>query len=136
MQLLLAAVRRWSLPCPPHVSACIPLIAGVLSRCSVARHAVEIDRTLKKVEEGVELYDTVFEKVYSASTQTQKEKFEGDLKKEIKRLQRYRDQIKSWISNSDVKQKQPLMDARRVCPPCPHTLRCRSHSLRFDSPDS
>jgi CCR4-NOT transcription complex subunit 3 len=26
----------------------------------------------------------------------QKEKFEGDLKKEIKKLQRFRDQIKTW----------------------------------------
>jgi hypothetical protein len=52
--------------------------------------------------------------VYSASTQSQKEKFEVDLKKEIKKLQRYRDQVKSWASSSEVKIKQPLLDARKV----------------------
>lgn len=35
--------------------------------------------------------------VYAPETSVnQKEKFEGDLKKEIKKLQRYRDQIKVW----------------------------------------
>ena len=35
--------------------------------------------------------------VYDADTALPlKEKFEGDLKKEIKKLQRYRDQIKTW----------------------------------------
>ena len=34
----------------------------------------EIDRTLKKVEEGIELFDDVFQKVYAASTASQKEK--------------------------------------------------------------
>ena len=34
--------------------------------------------------------------VYDADNAAQKEKFEGDLKKEIKKLQRFRDQIKTW----------------------------------------
>lgn len=35
--------------------------------------------------------------MYSPETSlNQKEKYEGDLKKEIKKLQRYRDQIKAW----------------------------------------
>lgn len=50
-------------------------------------HAAEIDRTLKKVDEGVALFDEIWDKVYSASQQNQKEKYEGDLKKEIKKLQ-------------------------------------------------
>ncbi|RWW47331.1 hypothetical protein BHE74_00046698 [Ensete ventricosum] len=33
-------------------------------------------------------------------------KFEADLKKEIKKLQRYRDQIKTWIQSSDIKDKK------------------------------
>ena len=33
----------------------------------------EIDRTLKKVEEGVEVFDEVWDKVYSATQQNQKE---------------------------------------------------------------
>ncbi|ETW02630.1 hypothetical protein H310_06094 [Aphanomyces invadans] len=74
----------------------------------------EIDRTLKKVTEGVEVFNSIWDKVYSAAGQAQKEKHEADLKKEIKKLQRFRDQIKTWIGNSDVKDKRPLTDARRL----------------------
>jgi CCR4-NOT transcription complex subunit 3 len=74
----------------------------------------EIDRTLKKVSEGVDVFNDIWEKVYSATTQSQKEKHESDLKKEIKKLQRFRDQIKNWIGNSDVKDKRPLVDARKL----------------------
>ncbi|DBA03182.1 TPA: hypothetical protein N0F65_003902 [Lagenidium giganteum] len=74
----------------------------------------EIDRTLKKVTEGVDVFNDIWEKVYSASAQNQKEKHEADLKKEIKKLQRFRDQIKNWIGNSDVKDKKPLTDARKL----------------------
>ena len=76
--------------------------------------AAEIDRVMKKVDEGVELFDEIWEKVYSADTQNQKEKYEVDLKKEIKKLQRLRDQIKTWISSSDVKDKDALLDARKL----------------------
>lgn len=69
---------------------------------------------MKKVDEGVELFDDIWEKVYSAEQQNQKEKYEVDLKKEIKKLQRHRDQIKTWISSSDVKDKDALMEARRL----------------------
>ena len=57
---------------------------------------------------------TVWEKVYSAANQSQKEKYEMDLKKEIKKLQRLRDQIKSWISSAEVKDKEPLVEARKL----------------------
>jgi len=43
-----------------------------------------------------------------------KEKYEGDLKKEIKKLQRLRDQIKTWLGSSDVKDKAPLTEARKI----------------------
>ena len=69
---------------------------------------------MKKVDEGVELFDEIWEKVYSAEQQNQKEKYEMDLKKEIKKLQRQRDQIKTWISSSEVKDKDPLIEARKL----------------------
>jgi len=69
---------------------------------------------MKKVDEGVELFDEIWEKVYSAEQQNQKEKYEMDLKKEIKKLQRLRDQIKTWIGSSDVKDKEPLIEARKL----------------------
>ncbi|KAL3670561.1 hypothetical protein V7S43_004874 [Phytophthora oleae] len=74
----------------------------------------EIDRTLKKVSEGVDVFNDIWDKVYAATAQNQKEKHEADLKKEIKKLQRFRDQIKTWIGNSDVKDKRPLVDARKL----------------------
>lgn len=53
------------------------------------------------------------DKVYGASNSNQKEKYEGDLKKEIKKLQRCRDQIKAWISSNEVKMKEALVEARK-----------------------
>lgn len=67
---------------------------------------------MKKVDEGTELFDEIYEKVYSAEQQSQKEKWEAELKKEIKKLQRLRDQIKSWISGNEVKDKDRLMEYR------------------------
>lgn len=90
----------------------------------------EIDRVLKKVAEGNEEFDMILKKVrierssccaacfsprkvYSASSSNQKDKYEQDLKKEIKKLQRYRDQIKSWLGSNDVKGAlSPLRPAR------------------------
>lgn len=69
---------------------------------------------MKKVDEGVELFDEIWEKVYAAEQQNQKEKYEMDLKKEIKKLQRLRDQIKTWIGSSDVKDKDDLIEARKL----------------------
>lgn len=74
----------------------------------------EIDKIMKKIAEGVEVFDEIWDKVYSATQQNQKEKYEGDLKKEIKKLQRFRDQVKTWIANNDIKDKKNLVDARKV----------------------
>jgi len=75
---------------------------------------VEIDRTLKKVAEGVETFETIFEKIQSSSVIAQKEKYELELKKEIKKLQRYRDQIKTWISSNEIKDKRLLTENRKL----------------------
>lgn len=55
--------------------------------------------------------------MYSASTPALKEKHEADLKKEIKKLQRFREQVKSWAASGEIKNKQPLLEARKVPPP-------------------
>ena len=78
--------------------------------------------------------------VYDTENVNQKEKYESDLKKEIKKLQRYRDQIKTWyifiaialnllraaaqwwhsclaidrIGSSDIKDKSQLMESRKA----------------------
>ena len=76
--------------------------------------AAEIDKVFKRVQEGVEEFDSVWEKLYQAPNQSQKEKYEAELKKEIKKLQRYRDQIKAWISSPEVKDKAALLDNRKL----------------------
>jgi len=76
----------------------------------------EIDRTLKKINEGNIAFDEIWERVHAAKSANQKEKYEkhwADLKKEIKRLQRYRDSVKTWASQDSIKDKRPLQDARK-----------------------
>ncbi|XP_049851019.1 uncharacterized protein LOC126324547 isoform X2 [Schistocerca gregaria] len=73
----------------------------------------DIDRTLKKVSDGIAEFECVLQKINAASTANQKEKLETDLKREIKKLQKLRDQIKCWMSNSEIKNKDPLLDSRK-----------------------
>ncbi|CAH1419647.1 unnamed protein product [Lactuca virosa] len=49
-------------------------------------------------------------KVYDTDNSNQKEKFEADLKKDIKKLQRYTDQIKTWIRSSEINDKKDLKE--------------------------
>ncbi|KAJ4472151.1 Not1 N-terminal domain, CCR4-Not complex component-domain-containing protein [Lentinula aciculospora] len=74
----------------------------------------EIDRTLKKVGEGVEYFESVYDKMQASSNQTQKEKLELDLKTQIKKLQRMRDQIKTWVASNDIKDKSSLVENRKL----------------------
>ncbi|BEI83059.1 hypothetical protein CcaverHIS002_0309270 [Cutaneotrichosporon cavernicola] len=74
----------------------------------------EIDRTLKSVATGVETFESTFDKLNHASNATQKDKLETDLKTQIKKLQRMRDQIKVWLGSSDIKDKSALLDNRKL----------------------
>ncbi|GFU38228.1 CCR4-NOT transcription complex subunit 3 [Nephila pilipes] len=74
----------------------------------------EVERCLKKVSEGVEAFEDTWKKVHCATNSNQKEKYEADLKKEIKKLQRLRDQIKTWLTSGDIKDKRPLQEARKT----------------------
>jgi CCR4-NOT transcription complex subunit 3 len=38
----------------------------------------------------------------------------ADLKRDLKKLQKLRDQLKTFITMSDVKNKQPLIDQRKL----------------------
>ena len=73
-----------------------------------------MEKTMKKIEEGITAFDQTWEQVYEAESQTLREKYETELKKEIKKLQKLRDQVKSWVSKGEVRQKQPLIEAREV----------------------
>ncbi|KAF8609490.1 hypothetical protein BDV93DRAFT_518304 [Ceratobasidium sp. AG-I] len=74
----------------------------------------EIDRTLKKVSEGVEFFESIYDKMQASTNQTQKEKLETDLKTQIKKLQRLRDQIKTWVASNEIKDKSQLLDNRKL----------------------
>ncbi|KAI8633682.1 Not1 N-terminal domain, CCR4-Not complex component-domain-containing protein [Xylariaceae sp. FL1651] len=74
----------------------------------------EIDKTFKKVAEGVGEFDSIYEKIEQSNNPAQKEKLEDNLKREIKKLQRLRDQIKTWAASNDIKDKAPLLDHRKL----------------------
>jgi CCR4-NOT transcription complex subunit 3 len=69
---------------------------------------------LKKVSEGVELFETTYDKLQASTNQAHKEKTETELKTQIKKLQRLRDQIKTWVASNDIKDKSALLDNRRL----------------------
>ena len=62
----------------------------------------------------MEKFEETWKKVHNASNSNQKEKYEEDLKKEIKKLQRLRDQIKTWLASGEIKDKSTLMDNRKL----------------------
>jgi hypothetical protein len=54
------------------------------------------------------------EKFTLAGNAAQKEKYEAELKKTIKKLQRERDQIKAWLTQNEIKDKTALTDTRKL----------------------
>ncbi|EGW33550.1 uncharacterized protein SPAPADRAFT_151830 [Spathaspora passalidarum NRRL Y-27907] len=69
----------------------------------------DIEIIFKKIQEGLHEFHYHYDRYESINTdedsdnQREKEKLEGDLKKEIKRLQKFREQIKNWQSNDVIK---------------------------------
>lgn len=96
------------------MSQCVYLKANLIEHRYCLGPAAEIDRTLKKVSEGVELFESIYDKMQASTNQTQKEKLETDLKTQIKKLQRLRDQIKTWVASNDIKDKSALLDNRKL----------------------
>ncbi|CDK29298.1 unnamed protein product [Kuraishia capsulata CBS 1993] len=74
----------------------------------------EMDRVFKKINEGLELFNTLYDRHEGCTNPSQKEKLESDLKKEIKKLQRFREQVKNWQATNDVKDKDKLNENRRL----------------------
>ncbi|KAL3240345.1 CCR4-NOT core subunit NOT3 [Nakaseomyces bracarensis] len=74
----------------------------------------EIDKVFKKINEGLEIFNSYYERHESCTNNpSQKDKLESDLKREVKKLQRLREQIKSWQSSPDIKDKDSLLEYRR-----------------------
>ncbi|KAL8763083.1 MAG: hypothetical protein Q9184_001043 [Pyrenodesmia sp. 2 TL-2023] len=74
----------------------------------------DIDKCFKKVAEGIQAFEGIYEKIQQSTNPSQKEKLEDNLKREIKKLQRQRDQIKTWAAGNDIKDKKPLMEQRKA----------------------
>jgi CCR4-NOT transcription complex subunit 3 len=98
---------------------------------------IEIDKCFKKVDEGVQIFEGIYEKIHQTGNQSQKEKLEDALKKEIKKLQRSRDQIKTWAASNDIKDKKPLLEKRKlietVCNPILSAMTLVATTLTFYS---
>lgn len=62
----------------------------------------------------MELFDTLYERHSTTPSASQREKLEQELKKEIKRLQRFREQVKNWQAASEIKEKGKLLEYRRL----------------------
>jgi len=81
---------------------------------SKLRHLqVEIERTMKSVEEGHDLFLQNLRKFQASQPGTQKDKFEREMGREIKKLQRHRDNIRVWVNAAEVKDKNVLLEAKR-----------------------
>lgn len=74
----------------------------------------EFDKTNKKISEGLSVFDDIHEKLMTTEISSQKEKLESDLKKEIKKLQRLRDQLKTWLNDNSIKLDKNLLQENRT----------------------
>ena len=86
-------------------------MAPPLAMAAIMRWA-EIAVMLRKVELGIAEFDGLLENHRHASQPNQREKYEENMKTSIKKLQRDRCQLSTWISDEGVKEKSALTDAR------------------------
>lgn len=79
------------------------------NRMATRKLQKDIDIIFKKIQEGLHDFNYHYDRYESINTdedsdnQREKEKLENDLKKEIKRLQKFREQIKIWQLNDVIK---------------------------------
>lgn len=73
----------------------------------------ECDKLHKKISEGLLIFDDTYEKILASDNASQKDRLESELRKEIKKLQRSRDQVKQWLGDGSIKlDKNLLQDSR------------------------
>jgi CCR4-NOT transcription complex subunit 3 len=75
---------------------------------------LHVNYSFLQVDEGVELFEEIMAKMSEANSDNQRDKLQDDLKKEIKKLQRLRDQIKGWQNSNEIKDKDKLTNYRKV----------------------
>ncbi|KAL4448046.1 hypothetical protein ABPG75_005265 [Micractinium tetrahymenae] len=74
----------------------------------------EIEQTLKRVNEGVADWDALWDKLEETEDPSQRDKIVGEMKKELKKLQRLREQVRGWAASGEVKDDSRLNDARKA----------------------
>lgn len=84
---------------------------------STNKSSREVETVFKKIHEGLDLFNYYFSRHEASNNDSQREKLESDLKKEIKKLQKFRDQIKTWQGNDSLEATiapQKLQEHRRL----------------------
>lgn len=74
----------------------------------------EIEKCFKQVAIGVEAFDEQYDKYEQSTNASQRDKLVDSIKKECKKLQRLRDQIKTWAAGNEVKDKTQLLEKREL----------------------
>jgi CCR4-NOT transcription complex subunit 3 len=69
---------------------------------------------LKRIQEGRAQFADFYDKVQTTTNPSQKEKFEASLKTEIKKLQRFRQQLNNYITSTEIKDKNPMIQTRKA----------------------
>lgn len=74
---------------------------------------LETNKNLKAIDDGITNLESLELKLNNAPTMAMKEKYEIEMKKEIKKLQRVRDFFRTQINNDEIKDKSKAMEARK-----------------------
>ncbi|KAG7675208.1 hypothetical protein Ndes2526B_g08070 [Nannochloris sp. 'desiccata'] len=93
---------------------------------------IEVDSTLKKAHEGVEIWEDELEKHLSDPNSKENAKQFDALKRDLKKLQKLRELIRNWLNTGEVKgQDEVLQEARRRIEACMERFkRCeREHKV-------
>lgn len=83
--------------------------------------------------QGIETLDMLEQKLQNAPSQSQKERFEIEMKKEIKKLQRVREYFRTNLNNSDIKDKTRLIEAKRRIESVSNQKQIIEHLINFKS---
>ncbi|KAL0230104.1 hypothetical protein PCE1_003666 [Barthelona sp. PCE] len=75
----------------------------------------EMEKTFKSISEHIVLFDEAYELFDMSETQQQEDKFQNEMKLQLRKLQKLRDLVKRWASSgSNMREKDRLLEARRT----------------------
>ncbi|BDA50615.1 probable CCR4-NOT transcription complex subunit 3 at N-terminal half [Coccomyxa sp. Obi] len=93
-------------------------ITAVLDRSRTAalnrKLVKEIEQALKKIYDGIHNFKELGVKMEAAEDAKDRDKWMQEMKRELKRLQRLRDQIRQWAADPTIRDTSLLIDARHA----------------------